>query len=115
MEADIRPLILRSKVKATNRYRKFLEVSSLFMTKPLTKVEMSLLDEFYQISGGKITTEYRKIVRENLDMSSEQVNNYIGNLRKRGIIIDDEINSKFLINIPESEIFAINIFLQVEV
>lgn len=110
---ELQSIKIKSKVKATDRYKKFLQISSLFLTVPITRVEIDVLDEFYNISGGKLTTEDRRRVRETLDMSAEQLNNYIRTLRKKRIIIDDEINPKLMIDIPESVVFSLQIDLSV--
>jgi hypothetical protein len=112
-EEAIKPLTIISKVKATERYKKYLQIISLFMTKPLTSVEIDVLDELYHTSNGVLTTESRKTIRENINMSPENLNNYIRGLRKKNVIIDETINSRFLITIPPDELFNINLELKV--
>lgn len=107
-------LRIAARVKATSRYRKFLEVSSVFLTNPFTKVEMDLLDELYH-QGGQITTDSRKTIRDNLDVSPEQLNNYIRALRKKGVIHDDVIVPALMCQIPAQSPFNIVVQLQVEV
>lgn len=110
---EFKPLIIKGKVKATDRYRKYLEVISLFLKRPLTKQEIDVLDEFYTVNLGEITTESRKEVRENLNISSENLNNYIRILRKDGYINGNLVHPVFHIGIPESDNFNIDVRLQV--
>jgi poly-beta-hydroxyalkanoate depolymerase len=98
---SIKPIVLTSKVKATERYRVFLQVASLFMKNPLTPVEISIIDEFYHAESGLITTGSRKTVRENLNISAGQLNNYIRELRIKKIIIEDSLNPRVLQPLPE--------------
>jgi chaperonin cofactor prefoldin len=109
MSESIGAIKINSRVQALERYKKYLEVSSVFMKNPLTKLEIKFMDELFNNSGGIITTESRKTVRENLNISAEQLNNYIRGLRKKGVIIDDNISPHFLIDIPESETFSISV------
>lgn len=104
---------LNSKVTALDRYKKYLQIVSLLMKKPLTDLEITILDEFYHASYGVITTESRRTVRENVNLSSENLNNYILKLRKRKVIIDDRINPNLLIAIPETETFDIHLKLAI--
>lgn len=105
---------LNSIVKAQERYKKFLQIASLFMKTPLTPVEISIMDEFYHIEQGAITTESRKVARENLNMSAENLNNYIRVLRKKNIIIDNSIRSSFLQPLAIGDTMLITIALKVE-
>lgn len=95
------PLTLTVKIKPENRYRKYLEITSLFLDKRLSPLQIDILDELYQFSKGELTTESRRHVRESLNKSQEQINNYILKMRKRKLIIDDNVNPKLLVPIPE--------------
>lgn len=108
-----KPISLKSKVKATERYRRYLQVLSLFLHKPLTPVEMDIIDEFYHTESGAITSSSRKIVRENLNVSAEHLNNYIKRLRIKGIIKEDSLIPMLLQPIPEGDNMQININLAV--
>lgn len=113
-ETEIPPVTLSSKVKATERYKKVLQVVSLFLKEPITPVEISIIDEFYHAESGLITTESRKTVRQNLNMSAEQLNNYIRVLRKtKKLIIKDSLHPIFLQTLPEGDTMTIIINLQV--
>lgn len=118
-ESITHPINLRSTVKATERYRTYLRIASLFLKKPLTSMEMDIMDEFYHQKSGIIDTESRKAVREVLGISPEHLNNYIRALRKKNIIIDQpgtdtiSLHPSFLQPMPEDKIMNISINLQV--
>lgn len=106
-------IALKSKVKATERYKKYLQILSLFLHKPLTGVEIDILDEFYHVESGAITSSSRKTVRENLNVSAEHLNNYIKRLRAKGVIKEDSLIPMLLQPIPEGETMQIHITLGV--
>lgn len=112
-EIAIQPINISSKVKATERYKKFLQVASLFLKEPITPVEVSIIDELYHAESGLVTTESRKTVRDNLNTSAEQLNNYIRSLRKKKLIKDDSIHPLFLQILPEGDFMVISIKLEV--
>lgn len=113
-ETPIMPITISSKVKATERYKKFLQVASLFLKEPMTPVEVSIIDEFYHAEAGLITTQSRKTVRDNLKMTPEQLNNYIGVLRKKKkLIVGNSLHPLFLQPMPEGDIMGIAIKLEV--
>jgi hypothetical protein len=110
---QVTPISLKSKVKATDRYRKYLEVLSLFLREPITDVEMQIIDEFYHAESGAITTSSRKTVRENMDVSAEHLNNYIRRLRLKKLMTKDSLIPMLLQPIPEGETMKIHINLAV--
>ena len=110
------PINLSSTVQAQERYKKFLQIVSLFLKEPLTPVEISIIDEFYHAEAGNITTNSRRQVRENLNMSAAQLNNYIRVLRNnKKVIAKNSLISPFLQPIPEGENMFIAIKLKVTI
>lgn len=106
------PITIKPKVHATKRYETFLKISSLFLAKPLTKVEVNILDELY-FTGGELNSDVRKLIKDALDMSAEQLNNYIKVLRAKKVIVGDRINPSLMISIPEEDHFMVEIDMRV--
>lgn len=104
---------IRPKIKATDRYKAFLQISSLFLTTPLTRMEIDILDELYSSHGGDLTTEARRQIREALDLSPELVNNYVRSLRKKKVITGDQINPQLMIHLSDEPVFEIHVGLTI--
>ena len=86
---------LKSKIRATDRYRKYLKIVSVFLLKPLTNTEIDIIENLFLLSEGILTSEVRSKICDELNISSNQLNNYIRQLRIKNVIVENELNSIF--------------------
>lgn len=98
-------IILTKKVKVDERYKEFLRAVSNFNDMGLSDREIQILDGFYWASDGVITSEARKSVAADLEISIYNLNNQLSKLRDKKIIVksagkkDDVIAAKLMPNV----------------
>lgn len=106
-------ITIKPKIKATNRYRYYLQITSLFLQTPITPLEVDILDELYSCFDSEVTTDARKQIQSKFNKSPDLVNNYIRKMRLKKLLIGDAINPKLIIPIPNESMFPINIEMHI--
>ena len=90
-------------VPVEDRFIVFLRLFSVLFSINLSEKEIEVINEFYWRHGGVINTDTRKAVAKRLDMSEFNLNNYLGKLRKRKVVSQNNINEKININIMAAD------------
>lgn len=108
--------VIKRKIKPEERYSYFLRIISSFVEKGLSETEIQILDAIYVEGDGKLSPEVRIAICEQLGkkdtpMSAYNLNNYIGKLRKKKLIVGDNLTPVLMITIPKNEVFEIKIIL----
>jgi hypothetical protein len=111
--------IIRKNVLPEDRYKYYLKLVSAISSIKLSDLEIDILDLIY-LQGGEINSTVRKKICETIEskvrgsnetqpMSEFNLTNYIVKLRKKKLIINDELISQLMIVLPENEMFPVTI------
>lgn len=79
-------ITIPKRVAVDQRYKEFLKLVSASTSTGLSDREIDILDAFFWISEGVITTDSRKKVAESLEITDFNLNNMLGKLRKKDVI-----------------------------
>jgi hypothetical protein len=86
------PITVLKPTPVDSRYRRFLTLFSSAYDLSLSDGEMTVLEEFYWVSQGKLTSDARKKVAQKMGITAFNLNNHIGKLRKKKMIVRDKKN-----------------------
>lgn len=73
------------------RMKKVLSVLCSLMSESVADRELDILVELNR-QGGVLTSETRQSICKALSITSDYLNNYVGRMRKKKVIIKDDIN-----------------------
>lgn len=75
------------KIQVDQRYIEFIKLVSAFNELKLSVREIDVLNKLYWVSEGKATTEAKKQIGEELDMSAFNLNNQLMKLRRKKLLV----------------------------
>lgn len=96
-------VLLNRKATVQDRFKIFLNMIAAYYNIRLAEQEVTILNEFYWKSAGKITKESKKEVMESLGITDYNLNNYLLKLRRKKLIDDQGITERLIINVAPAE------------
>ncbi len=112
------------KVKDSTYYQSYLQILNGILK--LTRTEILVLAQFMDLKNSLdssilsdslkkkllLSSENRKYIQETLDISEQNLNNYIKILKDKKMIIDGELNPKIYINKIDGQEISFKLALQ---
>lgn len=97
---------LFKKSSINDRYKLFLLVVSSTHNLKLSKTEIDIMDQFYWLSSGVITSQARKSIMESRNITEFNLNNILYKLRKRKILVTTDGSKEQITSllIPDLEV-----------
>lgn len=89
MSETLQPIKLTIKgIDLPELQSKYVQILSSIAGQPLTKTELKMMMVLITDYQGILSAEARKGIKTKCQMSIAHINNYIGNIREKGLIID---------------------------
>lgn len=90
--------------KRSEIYEFILTLVNTTLPSKLTQTEITLLSTLMELPGEREwTTEKRKAVRTKLDVTEQYLNNYISQMSKKEVIVDNKLRDSLNVFISENE------------
>lgn len=90
-------MTIRFKSNKEDWYKQFIRLISITTPDGISQTETDVLDQIFKIGDTEeklITPEVRKKICANLNISTQNLNNYITKLKKRNFIVYNRLNPK---------------------
>lgn len=76
----------KNEISELDIYKKYLTIFSIVMDSHLSNLQIDILSTCYIYGDKNVSTNSRKIIKQKLNISTNQLNNYILALKKLGFI-----------------------------
>ncbi len=108
-------MVIKFKSNKEEWYKQFIRLISISLDEGLSSMETNVLDQIFKIGDTDqklITPEVRRNICKNLDISTQNLNNYIAKLKKRKFIVFDRLNPKLnMLTITDEPIFQVKVMI----
>lgn len=98
----------------TDFYKQVIRLLASAHPEGLSRTEVDIIDQIFhqgETEQKLITAEVRKHICSNLNMSAQNLNNYITKLKKKGYIVYNRLNPKLNWNLEEANFLHLNIIV----
>jgi hypothetical protein len=103
VKRQVKTIRVSLKCPSSERYKKALSILSAILPQHLTEKEMKIISLLYELEGERVlNTEKRKVIREALQISDNDMNNYVRQLKNKSVLKEirpKEIGLNPLLNI----------------
>lgn len=108
-------MIIRFKSNKIEWYKQFIKIISITIHGGLSSTEIDILDQIYKLGDTDeklITPNVRRLICSNLNISSQNLNNYITKLKSKSLIVYNRLNPKLnKIDITDKNVYELKILL----
>lgn len=119
-QLQARDIKLSLSTSNNDRYRKALSILSSILPEHLTEKDINIICLIYQMEGKReLTTAKRKSIREVLGISEQDLNNYVRQLKRKKVLVEDKekvvrLNDTLDIQIASGQPFIIRFVVAIE-
>jgi hypothetical protein len=119
-KSTVKTIKVSLKTSNSDRYKKALSILSSILPQHLTEKEMKIVALLYEMGPDRVlTTEKRRQIRETMEMSGHDMNNYVRQLKIKSVLYEAEpkvvrLNRLLDITLPPNEGFVLAFIVSVE-